>query len=49
MKASGLYFLIYAYCSDRMRAEDTGRENTAAEIFVAGGLAGTEIILNIIL
>jgi hypothetical protein len=45
VKASGLYFLLYSYSLERMREGDAGRENTGAEIFLAGGLAGRMMMM----
>jgi len=40
VKASGLYFLVYTYFLAKLKGVETARDNTAGEIFVAGGLAG---------
>ena len=45
VKASGLYFLIYSYSLERMKEGERKRENTGAEIFLAGGLAGRMMMM----
>ena len=45
VKASGLYFLLYSYSLERMREGEARRENTGAEIFLAGGLAGRMMMM----
>ena len=45
IKASGIYFVIYHWCLDKMRKDKTS--NSATDIFIAGGLAG-ELLLSLI-